>query len=295
MKQDLVKQAQKIIKEKNFRAKNEYDFLMQPVYNDPEYISLNKEYTKLLIENSKKEVDGLPQNKEMEKILNLKLEEIKGKYGLKNKKIEYECKKCNDTGLVGNHFCTCLKKEISNLLLSESGFERLESFDNSVSTDKDTTKLFSLMKDWCNKNSAKNLIFISGPTGVGKTFLLRCMANELIERGKVVKIVTAFSMNQDFKEFKRRLNEEILNNYLTPEYLFIDDLGTEPKYKDVTIEFLYLIINERKMKKLSTIITSNLDLSDIRDIYDERIFSRIADRETSINIFLNGNDRRIQK
>ena len=65
--------------------------------------------------------------------------------------------------------------------------------------------------------------------------------------------------------------------------------------KDVTVEFLYLVINERKMKKLSTIITSNLDLKDLRDRYDERISSRIMDRETSINIYIDGEDRRLKK
>ena len=151
------------------------------------------------------------------------------------------------------------------------------------------------MKEWCNKKSDKNLIYIAGPTGVGKTHLIKCMANELIENGKVIKLVTAFNMNQDFKEFKKTMNEDLLNKYLSPEVLFVDDLGTEPKYKDITIEHLYLVINERKMKNLPTIITSNLDLKDLRDVYDERISSRIMDRNSSINIYIDGDDRRLKK
>ena len=116
-----------------------------------------------------------------------------------------------------------------------------------------------------------------------------------IENGKMVKLVTAFAMNQDFKSFQKEHDEDLINRYIYPEVLFIDDLGTEPKYKDVTIEYLYLIINERKMKKLPTIITSNLSLADLRDYYDERIYSRIVDRNTSITLYLDGVDRRIKK
>ena len=96
-------------------------------------------------------------------------------------------------------------------------------------------------------------------------------------------------------EKAQRDNEELINKYISPEILFIDDLGTEPKYDGVTIECLYLLVNERKMKNLSTVITSNLDLADLRDRYDERIYSRIVDRNSSINIYLDGADKRIKK
>ena len=150
------------------------------------------------------------------------------------------------------------------------------------------------MKQWCQSDFKKNLIYIYGPTGVGKTHLMKAMANELIERGKVVRLVTAFKINQDFKSFSKSFDDEILNKYLQTEILFIDDLGTEPLYKNVTLEYFYLVINERKMKKLSTIITSNLDLYDIRERYDERIFSRIMDSQTSIALNLIGKDKRLK-
>ena len=151
------------------------------------------------------------------------------------------------------------------------------------------------MQKWCKSDFKKNLIYLAGATGVGKTYLMRCLANELISRGRLVKITTAYQMNRDFKEFSKTNNEELLKNYTDTEILFIDDLGTEPLFKDVTIENLYIVINERKMKKLPTIITSNLTLDNIRDRYDERIFSRIVDRETSITLLLDGEDKRIKK
>ena len=295
MRQDLVKQAQNVLLLRKLAAEREFEQRMQPVFATKEYQELNRKLTKLLIANARAESLGEKADVAQEKALQKQLEELKAKFGLAGLKVNYHCPVCKDEGLVDGHMCKCLKTEISNILLKESGFDKLENFDSSTKTSGALEKHYALMKEWCNKASDKTLIYLAGPTGVGKTHLVRCMANELISNGKIVRLVTAFNMNQDFKEFSKTKNEELLNKYTTPEVLVIDDLGTEPKYKDVTIELLYLVINERKVKKLPTIITSNLDLADIRDTYDERIYSRIVDRQTSINLLLNGEDRRIKK
>ena len=56
---------------------------------------------------------------------------------------------------------------------------------------------------------------------------------------------------------------------------------------------LFYVINERMLRKKSTIISTNLSLSDIRDIYSERIFSRITSSYTILKLF--GNDIRMMK
>ena len=293
MRQDLIRRAESMILQKKLRAEREFDEAMAPAYNDKTFEKLNKELTRLQIENARKEVLGEKPDKAKEAKLQDSINQIKAKYHLENVKISYACKTCSDTGYVNGKMCKCLKQELSKISLEESGFGKLENFDDYTKTSGNE-KIYALLKEWCNKNSTKNLIYIAGPTGVGKTVLIRCMANELIQNGKVVRLTTAFKMNQDFKEFHKTRNEELLNKYLSAEYLFIDDLGTEPRYKDVTLEYLYLIINERKMKNLPTIITSNLNLKDLLDTYDERISSRIVDRVSSINIMLNGEDKRLK-
>ena len=112
------------------------------------------------------------------------------------------------------------------------------------------------------------------------------MANALIGRAQVVNLTTAFALNQDlvkaYTSFDSDLREQTLQKYLDCGYLFIDDLGTEIKQRGISVNLLYLILNERKMRGLCTIITTNLDLDDIREQYDERIFSRIVDKDNSI-------------
>lgn len=289
MKQSTISKALAIVQAKKRKAESEYQDKISPLYQNKNFEELDKKYTRLLIENSRKEANGEEVDKGEEETLKSQLDKMKN-----NAQPQYSCKLCNDSGYTKGQMCTCLKKEISKILLEGSGFEKLENFDDAKKTSGNLEKIYELMQKWCNSDFKKNLIYLAGPTGVGKTYLMRAMANELIERGKVVKISTAFAINQDFKEFSKRQNDDILNKYLDCEVLFIDDLGTEPIYKNVTLEYLYLIINERKMRKLPTIITSNLDLSDISDRYDERITSRIADRDTSITLLMCGEDRRLK-
>ncbi len=294
MNRNIVDKAMLIIQERKRNAENEYKSLLKPLMTDSKFVELDKKLTQITIANAKKESYGEQVDKQEEKKVKAQLESLKKENNIPNAP-NYNCKICKDQGIIEGKYCKCLKKEISNVLLKDSGFEKLEDFDKAIETSGNLSPYFKKMQEWCNSKFSKNLVYIAGPTGVGKTYLLRCMAKELIEHGYLIKIVTAFKLNQDFKEFNKNLNDEILNSYIESEILFIDDLGTEPVYKNITIECLYLIINERKMRKLPTVITSNLDLSDIRDIYDERIYSRIADRETSITIYLNGEDKRLIK
>ena len=87
--------------------------------------------------------------------------------------------------------------------------------------------------------------------------------------------------------------KDILDKYLSCELLCIDDLGTENLIKNVTVEYLYLIINERLQSGKNTIITTNLDLQQIMQNYDERIFSRIANKQECILFNMTGDDLRL--
>ncbi len=290
MKQSIISKALSVLQARKRNAESKHLLAVESLNKSEEFKQLDKKYTRLVIENARKEANGEPCDKAEEQKLKAQIDEM-----LQDAPPKFVCEFCEDTGYTNGDMCMCLKQEISKVLLEGSGFEKLESFEAAKKTSGALEKHYELMQKWCKSDFKKNLIYLAGPTGVGKTYLIRAMANELIQRGKVVKIVTAFAMNQDFKEFSKKHNDELLNKYLDCEILFVDDLGTEPIYRNVTLEYLYLIINERKMHKLPTIITSNLDLSDISERYDERITSRIAERETSITILLSGDDRRLRQ
>ena len=207
----------------------------------------------------------------------------------------HECVLCNDTGYVQGAPCECLKREINKELLAESGFSgRLNTFED----EHIDSPVFDLMQKWCDTKSDKYNVLISGLTGTGKTYLTECIASKLMSKGKVVLFTTAFNMNNSMLNYHISFDsnrEEIINPYLSCEVLIIDDLGTEPMLKNVTKEYLYLIINERMLNHLSTIITTNLNLEDIMNIYGERIFSRLVHKQSSLCLRLDGEDLRLKK
>lgn len=295
MKREILLQAENTIASRHQKLNEEYEKEKSLLSENEEYSELNSALHKEIIENARREAYGEKVDRKKENKLKANLDQLLKKQNISLTE-KFSCSKCKDSGYVSGKMCSCLKKEISNILFEESNFGKLVSFESAKKTaPKEYRKLYEKMQEWCHSDFKKNLIYISGMVGVGKTYLTLAIANELIEEGKIVKLVTAFQMSRDFKEYRFKYNEELLNKYLNCECLFIDDLGTEIIYKGITIELLFHIINERKIRKLCTVITSNLTLDEIYDRYDERIFSRIVDKNTSIPINLTGKDLRINK
>lgn len=272
------------------QAKDNLSLAMQ----NSEFALLYRQYMKEVISQAKqgKMQNNIPklQNKLNEMLKQLKIGAIIPKYS---------CPICQDLGYINGEPCQCLKKEINNILIEKSGFGKLVDFKDVkfdiFENPEHIKKLYSLMQKWCNGNFEKNIVYLGGDTGTGKTYLMRCMANELIKRGKLILLTTAFKLSQDCLKYhsSRDKDDGLLNQYLDCQVLFIDDLGTEVNLSPVTINYIYTIINERKMRNLPVVITSNLSLADIHDKYDERIYSRIADAN-SIKVFLTGTDLRLK-
>ena len=143
-------------------------------------------------------------------------------------------------------------------------------------------------------NKPKNL-FLYGNTGVGKTFLSNCVAKELLERGYSVIYFTAFQLFDILSKgiFDRDADAIAAHqNIFECDLLIIDDLGTEFSNSFTTSQ-LFLCINERLLRQKSTIISTNLNLNQMIDMYSERTWSRISSNYSLIKLF--GDDIRIQK
>ena len=140
----------------------------------------------------------------------------------------------------------------------------------------------------------KNLFFY-GDTGTGKTFLSNCVAKELLDTGHSVIYFSSSSLFHIFEknDFGREEGvSEDYQNIFGCDLLIIDDLGTELP-NSFTTSRLFLCLNERILRQKSTIISTNLGLQQLVDIYSERTFSRISSNYTMIKLF--GNDIRLQK
>ncbi len=245
---------------------------------------------------------------ELEKNKKLLVEELK-KVDLKiqDLKVVPSCSECNDTGFVKNKMCKCYKKLLNEKLLENSGLSKsklpsfksvnFEVFNNNVLDN--VKKLYSFAENYTNKeNPEKTFVTICGKVGVGKTYLTECMLNEYIKQNKFVQFITSFELNNIFLNYHLANIEnkkEILDYILNCDVLVIDDLGTENILKNVTVEYLYLIISERQRNKKITIITTNLNPNEISEKYDERIFSRLCDKQNCYLFNFEGSDLRLKK
>lgn len=215
----------------------------------------------------------------------------------------YTCPLCEDTGYIEGKECQCVAKIQSELNLKNSQITNFKEFDdidyNMISTEMLKNLIQKLQKISQTENQKYRLITLCGNAGVGKTFFLQCMANEYLKRSKNVLMDTAFKINNDFlklhtsKEQKDKIS--YMDKYLAPDVLIIDDLGSEPTYKNVTKEYFYLLLNQRGLDKKITLISTNLLPQHLSDRYGERCFSRIINKANNLLLKIENDDLRFRK
>ena len=110
-------------------------------------------------------------------------------------------------------------------------------------------KCIKVLTDYVNNLNnieIKNIV-MCGASGTGKTYLTRCLAKELVSRGYTTLFLSSFDMNNMFLEdhLSSLEQKEHLKSLIDTDCLIIDDLGTEPIRKNVTKEYLLLLLNER--------------------------------------------------
>ena len=232
--------------------------------------------------------------------------------------MQYQCKKCQDTGYVGTDKCNCFKQAIADLMYSDSNLKAIlanENFKNfsfryysddyidealGLSPLSNMQKIVAACKSFIKHFDRKHdNMLLFGNTGVGKTFLANCIAKELLDNGYTVIYLTAFRLFEILEKYKFGKDEDGSNQaanrfayILDCDLLIIDDLGTELN-NSFTNSQLYLIMNERLLRQKSTIISTNLSLPNINTNYGERIFSRIVSNYHAQRII--GEDIRLLK
>lgn len=297
MNDKILKRAEARIDAKRHFADDRARENLLIAYKNPKFKELYNKEREMEIEIARKEAYGEPYNTKELTLLNQQIEFCLKEIGLNGTDIKpnYECKECLDTGYVEGRLCDCLKKEINKEFMAYSGFtHKLATFEENEYNNP----AFDLMQKWCDVKNDKTNILICGHTGTGKTFLTECIADRLMQKNRLVLFTTAFNLNNAMFNYHISLDanrDEIIKPYMDSEVLIIDDLGTEPLKKNVTQEYLYLILNERMLSHKSTIITTNLMPKDIMETYGERLASRLFNKKTSIMINLEGDDLRLKK
>lgn len=224
----------------------------------------------------------------------------------------YDCPDCQDTGYsidasLTKEKCHCLRQQEISILYEQSNIQDMIAHNNFSTLsyeyyhgeDLDRfTGAVEICKTFVHnfKQDYQNL-FLYGTVGTGKSFLSGCIAQELLAKGHSVIYFSSIGLFDTLARysFNTKMKESLYNFYedlYNCELIIIDDLGTEVTNTFISSQ-LFSCLNERHMRRRSTIISTNLSLEELRDRYSDRVFSRITSNYTLCK--LTGTDIRMHR
>lgn len=270
----------------------------------PEYRQIEDKITDVALSSANKYFEGdksaLILMKEELAQLTKRQEMLLEQYSFPKDYLEehHECEDCKDTGYIDGKKCHCLNREILKILYKQSNIEEIltrENFD-TLSYDyyddadlDDMRSIIARCRSFVDDFDIEySNILLYGRVGVGKTFLTNCIAKALIDKGYSVIYFTSIHLFDTLSEcIFHRDNEDnetpdVLRDIYSCDLLIIDDLGTE-SINSFVISRLFDILNERDIRRKSTVISTNLMFDSIGERYSERNFSRIFGNYKIIN------------
>ena len=135
----------------------------------------------------------------------------------------------------------------------------LEDFDFAFNTSIKRKSVYDLAT--CKFVRDTRDVLLLGPPGTGKSHLVQALGYQAIKAGHVVLYRSIFDVVRDFLHDEALGGEEkVLNRYLKPDLLIVDDMGMKqlPKRSG---EYLFEIIM-RRYENRSTMMTSNRPIED---------------------------------
>ncbi len=228
-----------------------------------------------------------------------------------------DCPRCRDTGYVGGALCECVRRQaaeeqrkaLSSLLPVEQ--ETFQTFRLDYYGQKPDSRFDASPRELARLNFRKCVQFaeqfgssyenllLYGSAGLGKTFLSSCIARRVTERGFSVTYDTAISIFDRCNAARFRSGEtaaeaeQALERFRSADLLIVDDLGTEMPGAFHTA-CLYHLISYRLMRRLPTILSTNLLPVELESRYSPAIASRILGEFTQLR-FIGDDIRRLRK
>lgn len=327
MLSDTIKKIERQYEIKRNQADALFVMEKRAIYDKiPKLSEIDKEITNLGIQTAKLSLQSrtVKNKQDIEKLQQtiLKLKNDKEKL-LSDLHIDlspkYECKKCNDTGYIIkdglSEMCLCMKQELLNESYNKSNMNNLQNenfsnldlnlfsdindeskYNSVLSPRENICKIIEASKNFIsnfNNPAQKNLLF-TGTTGIGKTYISSCIANEIIKNGYTVLYQTSPILLDNIFNYKynNTASKDLYNSLFNVDLLIIDDLGTENLTAAKFTE-IFTILNSRLLtSNTKTIISTNFSLEELSKMYDSRILSRIIGNYTICRFF--GEDIRLK-
>lgn len=304
-KEEIIRKTAAILNERRTEAETLARESYLLALQDETFENLDRQHKALMMQIAKARAYGencaelTAQSESVKSSMDARLAELN-----LDTKPKYACKKCNDSGYSNDGTpCGCYRNLYHKLLKESCNLNSLAEFtfeQNNLPQEAKQSimlgKLYTKMQLFCNNFPASkyNIFLFSGEMGVGKTCLISAIANRILERGFSVLYLTAFELNDLFLKYHTGAieNRSVLKDIIDCDLLIIDDLGTEPSFKNVTVEYLFNVLNTRINNSKHVIISTNLSLDELLDRYGERIYSRLTAKNNIFAVRISGDDLR---
>lgn len=257
----------------NFQKR--YELMKQEIFSEPyvaNFINKNRNLlnNEILEKNMMKLHEYSSQSKECEKCVDLDqcvnlMKGYRPEIILNKQTIDLEYHRCHrkilfderqkNEKLIRSMYVPkdILKATFADLYLEESNPKRIDAAD----------KVATFVLKYTQGQKTKGL-FLFGEFGVGKSYLLGAMANELAEKGISSMIVY-------FPELVRELKASIGDQTINPKIeaikkepiLMLDDIGAETMSSWMRDEILGPILQYRMLENLPTFFTSNFNYNEL--------------------------------
>lgn len=313
---------QKVLAEKRAQQSRNEDLeqeRVQEVSNkSPEIARLLQERRQAIFRGLKLALEGIvPEGIEEETLKrNKKLNQLICQMGYPPDYLSpvFVCPFCQDSGYAGESkktLCACAVKRYQELVLKENFLGETQTFENysdqfipntPLTGHKVSQRAYTRLLKEQSERFADSLpdgpvcsLLMYGGSGLGKTFLLRSIGVRASGKGMQTMALTANALLNMIRAFYfARSGETVSDSYMRVPLLLIDDLGTEPLWQGITVEQLFTLLDHRMSRKLSTVISTNLSLTELGARYTERVMSRLMDERYCLKLAFLGKDLRLK-
>ena len=135
------------------------------------------------------------------------------------------------------------------------------SWDDVLLDDANRIKAYQAVATFISDYPNQGGVYLYGQFGVGKSFMMAAMANELAEKGISTTLIhypSFISDNSGFDDLKAQANE-----VKKTEVLVLDDMGAESNNDWIRDNILQVILQYRMQENLPTFFTSNLTMLEL--------------------------------
>ncbi|MDK1726531.1 primosomal protein DnaI [Dellaglioa algida] len=271
--EDLGTEIKKFLKNENLSERYpnvNYRDLMKKVYEDPDVIAFLDKNKAELTESNVQRADA-----KLYEFLSEKNKIILGKgmiapgykpqLVLNNHMIDVSYVPTDS--LIEAQKSRALAKRVKSMSMSKDiKNATMNDFDIDGRGDALSQSLKFITEFVANPNAYHQAMYFYGSFGVGKTYLLGAMANELANRGYqttlmhfpsfAVEIKNAISDNRVY---------DMLNAVKKSEILMIDDIGADAMSSWVRDDILGVILQYRMQEELPTFFSSNFSMKQLED------------------------------